>query len=66
MGLSFHNETSLEEAVSTLQFNAVDSPNSTLGRGTRIGDDGRLRSELDDPNAGLEIVNISQERRDDV
>ena len=40
------------------------NPNSNLGTG-RISQDGSLGIGLDDPNAGLEMVNISQERGDD-
>ena len=64
MGLSFRDEPSLVEAVSSLRFNAVDHPNPNLGTG-RISQDGSLCIGLDDPNAGLEMVNISQERGDD-
>ena len=58
MGLSFHDETSLGEAVSTLHFNAlVDDPNPNLGMGS-INRDGSLCIEHDDPKAGPEMVNI--------
>ena len=65
MGLSFHDQPSLVEAVGSLRFNAVDDPNPNLGTGN-ISQDGSLDIGLDDPaNAGLEMVNISQERGDD-
>jgi len=61
MGLSFHDEPSLTEAVSDLQF-AADNPNP-IGS---IARDESLDIELDDPNADLEMVNnIRQGRRDD-
>ena len=63
MGLSFHNEASLVEAVDSLQF-AADHPNPIVGMGS-LSEDGNLGIEPDDLNADLEIVNISQERRDD-
>ena len=65
MGLSFHDEPSLVEAVSSLRFNAVDDPNPNPGMGS-ISHDGSLGIELDDLNPDLEVVNISQDRRDDV
>ena len=64
MGLSFHDDPSLVEAVGSLRFDVVDDPNPNLGTG-RISQDGCLHIGLDDPNAGLEMVNIHQERRDD-
>ena len=64
MGLSFDDESSFVEAVGSLQFNAVDDPNSILGTGS-IGRDGSLCIGLDDQNAGPDMENISQERRDD-
>ena len=61
MGLSFHDEPSLTEAVSDLQF-AADNPNP-IGS---IAQDESLDIELDDPDADLEMVNnIRRERRDD-
>lgn len=59
MGVSFYDEPSLVEAVSSLRF--ADNPNSFPGTGS-IAQDG---SGLDDPSSILESVNISQERRDD-
>ena len=64
MGLSFHDESSLVEAVGSLRFNAVDDPNSNLGMGS-ISHDGSLGIGLDNSNEDPEMVNISQERGDD-
>ena len=64
MRLSFHDQPSLVEAVSSLRFNAVDNPNPNLGTGSP-SQDGSLRIELDDLNAGQEMVNINQEKGDD-
>ena len=64
MGLSFHDEPSLVEAVGSLRFNVVDDPNPNLGTGSII-QDGSLCIGLDDLNAGAEMVNISRERGDD-
>ncbi len=63
MGLSFHDEPSLVEAVSSLQF-AADHPNPMVGMGS-LSDDENLGIEPDDLNTNLEMVNISQERRED-
>ena len=63
MGLSFHNEPSLVEAVGSLQF-AANHPNSIVGMGS-LSEDRNLGAEPDDLNVNLEMVNISQERRDD-
>ena len=63
MGLSFHDEPSLVEAVDGLQF-AADHPNPMVGMGS-FSEDGSLGIESDDLNANLEKVNTSQERRDD-
>ena len=63
MGLSFHDKSSLVEAVSSLQF-AADHPNASVGMGS-LSEDGDLGIEPDDLNKILEMVNISQERRDD-
>jgi len=62
MGLSFHDEPSLVEALDSLQF-AADHPNSIVGMGS-LSEDGNLGMEPDDLNASLEMVNVSQERRD--
>ena len=62
MGLSFHDEPSLVEAVSSLQF-AADHPNPIVGTGS-LSEDGNLGIEPDDLNENLEMVNISQERTD--
>ena len=64
MGLSFQDEPSLVESVGSLQF-AADHPNPNVGmaRGS-LSEDGNLGIELDDLNANMEVVNISQERTD--
>ena len=62
MGLSFHDEPSLVEAVDSLQFGA-DNPNPIVGMGS-LSEDRNLGIDPDDLNANLEMVNISQERRD--
>jgi hypothetical protein len=49
MGLSFHDEPSLEEAVGSLIFEAAD-PNAVPGTGS-ISLDGSLRAGPHDPNA---------------
>ena len=64
MGLSFHDQPSLVEAVGSLRFNAVDDPNPNLGTGS-ISQDGSLGIGLDNPNEGQKMVNNSQERGDD-
>jgi len=63
MGLSFHDQASLVEAVDSLQF-AADHPNPIVGMGS-LSEDGNLGIEPDDLNANLEMVDIRQERRDD-
>ena len=63
MGLSFHDQSSLVEAVDSLQF-AADHPNPIGGMGS-LSEDGNLGIEPDDLNANLEMVDIRQERRDD-
>ena len=62
MGLSFHDEGSLEEAVSSLRFEAAD-PNVMSGTES-ISLDGSLRTGPHDPNAIPEMMNI-EERGDD-
>jgi hypothetical protein len=62
MGLSFHDEPSLLEAVDSMQF-AADYPNPMVEMGS-LGEDGDLGIEPDDLNVDLGMVNISQERRD--
>ena len=62
MGLSFHDQESLAEAVGSLQF-AVDNPNPVPGTGC-ISDDGHLRVRPIDPDPILVRVHISQERND--
>ena len=61
MGLSFHAETSLVEALGSLQF-ATDDP-----RTGSISQDGSLSSGPYDPNVTpeLEMISIAKERRDD-
>ena len=63
MGLSFFDQPSLVEAVSSLRFNVVDDSNPNLGMGS-ISQDGSFGVGLDDPNAGQEMINISRERGD--
>jgi len=46
-----------------LQF-AADHPNQFVGMGS-LSEDGNMGIKPDDPNKNLEIINISQERRDD-
>jgi hypothetical protein len=62
MRLSFHDEPSLVEAIDSLQF-AADHPNPIAGMGS-LDEDGNLGIELDDLNANSEMVNISQDGRD--
>jgi len=62
MGLSFQDEPSLVETVGSLRF-AADHPNPIVGMGS-LSEDENLGIEPDDLNANLEVVNISQERRD--
>ena len=64
MGLSFHDEPSLVDAVSALQYNVIDDPNQISGTES-MSQDGSLYIGLDDPNADLGMVNISQEREHD-
>ena len=67
IGLSFHHETSFEEAVSSsFWFNVpVDDPNPVCGMGPFVSRDGILHIELDDPNASPEIVNTTSKGRND-
>ena len=62
MGLSFHDQPSLVEAVGSLRFEAADL-NSIPGTGS-IRLDGNVRTEPHDPNAIPEMIGI-EERRDD-
>jgi len=62
MGLSFRDEPSLVEAVGSLQF-AAYHPNPIGGMGS-LSEDGNSGIEPDDLNASLEMVDISQKRRD--
>jgi hypothetical protein len=65
MGMSFHDEPLLVEAIGSLEF-AADHPNPNPIVGMRsLGEDRNLGIEPDDLNVNLEMVNISQERRDD-
>jgi hypothetical protein len=61
MGLSFQDEPSLVEAVSSLRFEATN-PNAVPGTGS-ISLDGSLRAGPHDPNAIPEMTSI-EERRD--
>jgi hypothetical protein len=65
MGLSFYDEPSLVEAVSSLRF-AADDPNP-IWRSGSISEDWSLRIEPHDSNAisELETISIREERRDD-
>ena len=62
MGLSFYDQPSLVEAVSSLRFEAAD-PNPIPGTGS-ISLDGSSRTGPHDPNAIPEMISI-EERRDD-
>jgi hypothetical protein len=62
MGLSFHDEPSLVEAVSSLRFEAAN-PNAVPGTGS-ISLDESLHTGPHDPNAIPEMTSI-EERRDD-
>jgi hypothetical protein len=62
MGLSFHDEPSLVEAIGSLQF-AADHPNS-IGKMGSLSEDWNFDIEPDDLDASVEMVNINQERRD--
>jgi hypothetical protein len=64
MGLSFHDEPSLVEAVSDLRFEAAD-PNPIPGTGN-ISLDRSLRTRPHDPNAIPEIISIEERREDGI
>ena len=64
MGLSFHDEPSLVEAVGSLRFEAAD-PNPISGTGS-ISLDGSLRTGPQDPNAIPDMTNIEERRDDDI
>jgi hypothetical protein len=64
MGLSFHDEASLAEAVSSLRFGGVD-PNPIPGMGS-ISLDGSLRIEPYGPNEIPEMISIEERRDDDI
>jgi hypothetical protein len=65
MGLSFHDESSLVEAVSSLQF-AADHPNPIVGMGSLSEDENLVGIEPDDLKASLEMVNITQDGSDEI
>ena len=65
MGLSFRDEPSLVEAVSSLKFQAAD-PNAMPATGS-ISLDGSLCTGPHDPNAiQPEMVSIEESREDDI
>ena len=64
MGLSFHDEPSLVEAVSDLKFEAADR-NPIPGTGS-ISLHGSLRTGPHDPNAIPEMISIEERRGDDM
>jgi hypothetical protein len=64
MGLSFHDEPSLVEAVSDLRFEAAN-PNPIPGTGS-ISLDGSLHTGPHDPNAILEMISIEERRDGDI
>ena len=67
MALSFHDdESSSEESecIGSLQLSVVDDPSPYLETGN-ISHDESEHIGLIDPNAGLEMVDMSQERRDE-
>ena len=64
MGLSFHDEPSLVEAVSSLIFEAAD-PNAMPGTRS-ISLDGSMRTGPHDPNTIPEMISIEERRNDDI
>ena len=64
MGLSFHDEPSLVEAVGSLRFEAAN-PNPIPGMGS-ISLDGSLRTGPHDPNAIPDMISIEEGRDDDI
>ena len=64
MGLSFHDEPSLVEAVSDLRFEAADS-NPISGKGS-ISLDGSLRTGPHDSDAVPDMISIEERRDDDI
>ena len=64
MGLSFHDEPSLVEAVGSLRFEAAD-PNPIPGTGD-ISLDGSLRNGPHDPNPIPEMTSIEKRRDYDI
>ena len=61
MGLSFHDEPSLVEAVGSLEYDDLHS----IPTIESISEDGNLRIEPHDPTAEPGMINIEEERRDD-
>jgi hypothetical protein len=64
MGLSFHDEPSLVEAVSDLRFEAA-VPNPVPGTGS-ISLNGSLHTGSHDPNAIPEMISMEERRDDDI
>ena len=64
MGLSFHDEPSLVEAVGSLKFEAAD-PNAMPGTGS-ISLGRSLRTGPHDPNAIPEMISIEERRDNDI
>jgi hypothetical protein len=64
MGLSFHDEPSLVDAVSSLRFEVAD-PKAVPGTGS-ISLDRSLCTEPHDPNAIPEMKSIEERRDDDI
>ena len=64
MRLSFHDESSLVEAVGSLRFEDAN-PNPILGTGS-INLDGSLRTGPHDPNTVPEMISIGERRDDDI
>ena len=64
MGLSFHDEPSLVEAIGSLKFEAAD-PNAMPGTGG-ISLDGSLRTGPPDLNAIPEMISIEERRKNDI
>ena len=64
MGLSFHDQPSLVEAVGSLRFEAAN-PNPIPGMGS-ISLDGSLRTGPHDPYAIPEMVSVEERRDDDI
>ena len=58
MGLSFHDEPSLVQAIGSLRFEAAD-PNPIPGTGS-VSLDGSLRAGPHDPNVIPEMTSIEE------